>query len=106
MVDFANPVDKKQTALMLAAAEGHVDVMATLVRAGGDLDRADSEARTPLNYAFSRRHGAAVAWLQNKGASMRLGQLTLGLDAVLTVHDLLLYICIDICIYICVCVCV
>ena len=28
---------------------------------GGDLDRADSEARTPLNYAFSRRHGAAVA---------------------------------------------
>ena len=88
VVDFANQVDKKQTALMLAAAQGHVDVMATLVCAGADLDRADSEARTPLNYAFSQRHGAAVAWMKNKGATMRLGRHTQGFDAELTERDL------------------
>jgi len=70
--DFANPVDKKQTALMLAAAQGHLSAIILLVLGGADLDRPDAHGLTSLNYAFSQRQEAVVKWMSNMGATMRL----------------------------------
>ena len=69
--DFANPRDKQQTALMLAAGAGHQEGMTELLRAGADLDRADADGFTALNYGVSGRQDAVVQWLSSKGATLR-----------------------------------
>jgi len=86
--DFGNPVDKKQTALMLAAAQGHLPAVMILVLAGADLDRADGDGYTALNYASSNRQKEVVAWMANKGATMRQARQTQGFEAKLTLQDL------------------
>ena len=70
--DFANPVDKKQTALMVAAAAGSLPAVIDLVVGGADLDRPDAIGHTPLNYAFSHGHQHVVDWMRAKGATLRM----------------------------------
>ena len=70
--DFGNPVDKKQTALMVAAAAGNLPAVVQLVVGGADLDRADEMGQMPLNYAFSHGQQHVVEWMQSKGATLRV----------------------------------
>ena len=62
-----------QTALMWAAAEGHVAVVARLVAAGADVDvRSDAGGFTPLAFAVRAGHGAAFEALVEAGADVDL----------------------------------
>jgi hypothetical protein len=70
--DVGNALDKQQTALMLAAAEGHLNAVKVLAVAGSDLDATDSDGRTALNYAVSHAHHHVMQWLKNRGATLRV----------------------------------
>ncbi len=60
----ANAVDEDGvTAVYSAAEEGHVDVLAALVAAGGDVTLADADGVTPLHVAASQGHLACVQYL-------------------------------------------
>ena len=89
-VDFGNPSDKLQTALMVAAAAGKLEAVLVLVQHGADLDQIDAHGDTALNYAFSNRQQTVVEWMQNKGATMRMGHKTstTGFDLELTSDQL------------------
>lgn len=50
-------------ALFVAAEEGHVDLVAWLVRNGADVERVDSEGRTPLFAAAVANQGEVVEFL-------------------------------------------
>lgn len=58
-----------RTALMIAAAAGHADVVALLVEAGSDLELSDEEGSTALMLARSYGHLDVAAVLVNAGAS-------------------------------------
>lgn len=60
------------TLLHLAAKQGLVPLMDTLVRHGSSLDARDSIGRTPLHYALAAGKLQAVQWLIEKGADWRL----------------------------------
>jgi ankyrin repeat protein len=60
------------TALYIAATENHVRCMEALAEAGGDLDQANVDGRTPLMAAARSGHTAAVEWLLGRGADWRL----------------------------------
>jgi uncharacterized protein len=57
-----------RTALMIAAAEGHSDVVGLLVDAGSDLNLVDEEGSTALSLARSYGHLDVAALLSNAGA--------------------------------------
>jgi ankyrin repeat protein len=57
-----------RTALMIAAAEGHLDVVRLLVEAGSDLNIADAEGSTALSLARSYGHLDVAALLEAAGA--------------------------------------
>ena len=61
------------TALHDAARNGHADVLAALVRAGGDVNAASSAGRTPHEIAEEGGHGDEVAELRRAGAKPRGG---------------------------------
>ena len=42
--------------------------------------RCSRHGQTPLNYAMSHRHRHVVEWMQNMGASMRVGSRRVGSD--------------------------
>jgi protein DGCR14 len=57
-----------RTALMIAATEGHVDVVRLLVEAGTDLNIVDEEGSTALSLARSYGHLDVAALLSEAGA--------------------------------------
>ncbi len=57
-----------RTALMIAAAEGHLEVVRLLVEAGSDLSLADAEGSTALSLARSYGHLDVAALLEEAGA--------------------------------------
>jgi uncharacterized protein len=57
-----------RTALMIAAAEGHLDVVRMLVEAGSDLNLVDEESSTALSLARSYGNLDVAALLSNAGA--------------------------------------
>ena len=59
------------TALHLAAAFNHVNIMEIIVEAGADLDKANPAGITPLMGAAARGATAAVEWLLTRGADWR-----------------------------------
>ncbi len=60
LVPWINPLDAKDragaTPLCLAAAAGHVDVVAAFLRAGASAGLADAEGNTPLMHAVRNGH--------------------------------------------------
>ncbi len=58
-----------RTAVMIAAAEGHLDVVRLLVDAGSDLNLADAEGSTSLSLARSYGHLDVAALLEGAGAN-------------------------------------
>ncbi len=61
-----------RTALMIAAAEGHVDAVRLLVEAGSDLHLVDEEGSTALSLARSYGHLDVAALLAEAGARLEL----------------------------------
>jgi ankyrin repeat protein len=58
-----------RTALMIAAAEGHLDVVRLLVEAGSDLNTVDAEGSTALTLARSYGNLDVAALLEEAGAN-------------------------------------
>jgi uncharacterized protein len=58
-----------RTALMIAAAEGHLGAVRLLVEAGSDLNLADAEGSTALSLARSYGHLDVAALLEEAGAN-------------------------------------
>jgi ankyrin repeat protein len=58
-----------RTALMIAATEGHLDVVRLLVEAGTDLNASDAEGSTALTLARSYGHLDVAAFLEASGAN-------------------------------------
>ena len=61
------------TALMLAADEGHVDIVAYLIKRGANINQFDSEEKTALHYACDRNRKDIVKLLIENGADVNLG---------------------------------
>lgn len=61
-----------QTALMLAAAGGHLSAVRVLVGAGADLDRTAKYRLSALMLAVVNRHEAVARELAGAGADLRL----------------------------------
>ena len=59
-----------RTALMMAAFEGHADVVALLLEYGAEVDRADGAGRTALMYASSGPFPETVELLLENGADV------------------------------------
>jgi ankyrin repeat protein len=59
-----------RTALMMAAFEGHADVVALLLEHGAEVDRVDSAGRTALLYASSGPYPEVVEVLVANGADV------------------------------------
>jgi ankyrin repeat protein len=53
----------RQTALMLAAEEGHTETVRKLLRRGADVKRVDTGRHTAVNYAREGGHKDIVALL-------------------------------------------
>ena len=61
----------KVTHVHLAAQEGHTHVVMELIKAGADLNQANSEGYTPLFKAAENGHEGIVALLIQAGADVR-----------------------------------
>ena len=87
MVDM-NVVDNDNSALCIAAINGHKDIVKLLIRRGADLNKIDLQGKTPLYHAAERGKFDIVCLLINSGAksplvpAVRSGQIS-------TVHLLL-----------------
>lgn len=66
------PFATNETGLMLAAQEGHVEVMRLLIDAGAELNARQSRRWTALMYAAERSRADAVGLLLAKGANTAL----------------------------------
>lgn len=66
------PFATNETGLMLAAQEGHGEVMRLLIDAGAELNARQSRRWTALMYAAERSREGAVALLLAKGANTAL----------------------------------
>ena len=53
---------------MLAASEGHVNIVRTLVLAGADINIIDEDEMNALAHAADNDHAAVVRFLKSKGA--------------------------------------
>lgn len=56
------------TPLMVAAFEGHEDVVRILLEAGADVNAKDAEGNTALSLATTRGHQDVIKLLKAKGA--------------------------------------
>lgn len=86
------------TLLHLAAKQGSVPLMDTLVRHGSSLDARDSIGRTPLHYALAAGKLQAARWLIEKGANWRLegeGGLTCLHAAAISDNPALVELCVQ-----------
>lgn len=86
------------TLLHLAARQGLVPLMDTLVRHGSSLDARDSIGRTPLHYALAAGKLQAAIWLIEKGADWRLegeGGLTCLHYAAISDNPALVQLCVQ-----------
>lgn len=59
-----------RTALMAAAAQGHLGVMELLLSKGADVKRTDNEGSSPLAWACVRGQRHAVTALLDRGAAL------------------------------------
>ena len=59
-----------RSALILAAAAGHVDIVEALLKNGAKVDGRDKTGHTALNWAAMRGRTQVVTALQNKGADI------------------------------------
>jgi ankyrin repeat protein len=53
---------------MLAASEGHVNIVRTLVLAGADINATDEDKMNALAHAAANDHLTVVRFLKSKGA--------------------------------------
>jgi ankyrin repeat protein len=60
-----------RTPLMLAALEGHMEVVTFLVEEGADVNARDADGETPLYMAAGWGHEEVVAFLLSRGADAR-----------------------------------
>ncbi|WP_319268451.1 ankyrin repeat domain-containing protein [uncultured Draconibacterium sp.] len=62
-----NLIEKEEswTAAMMAAAEGQLEVLKTLVAYGADLDMVDIDGESSLDFAKSNGHSAVVEYLKS-----------------------------------------
>ena len=60
--------EDEQTALIVAAAEGHVECLSDLLKAGANVEGVDVRGSTALMYACWKRHKACVLTLLATGA--------------------------------------
>jgi ankyrin repeat protein len=69
VVDLVNtPASSGNTALHMAAANGHVEICACLLEAGAATDTKNGSGNTPLHWAALNGHLAAVSLLLERGA--------------------------------------
>ena len=68
--DVKRRTDDDETALHLAAAAGHADVIRELVARGADVDRRAENDVTPLHLAAAGGHAGAVRELAARGADL------------------------------------
>ncbi|MCY1720003.1 ankyrin repeat domain-containing protein [Prolixibacteraceae bacterium Z1-6] len=63
-----NLIEKEEnwTAAMMAAAEGQLDVLKTLIAYGADLDMVDVDGESSLDFASSNGHTAVVEYIKSK----------------------------------------
>lgn len=57
-----------ETPLLIAAREGHLNVVKFLYKKGGNIDYLPEIGISPVGWAASRGHGAIVKFLCHKGA--------------------------------------
>jgi ankyrin repeat protein len=60
--------EEGRTALMVAASDGHVNIVRALVLAGADINAIDDDQRNAVAYAAENDHAAVVRFLKSKGA--------------------------------------
>ena len=77
LLDLNAPVnhregDYQETALMIAALGGHIDVVTLLANRGGDLEARDIEGRTALMGASAKGHLAVVQLLVERKLYLRV----------------------------------
>ncbi len=70
-VDTLYEVDN-QTALMLAAAKGHADIVRMLITAGADVNKRTTGGRTALIYALCAKNPAGASLLLAAGANVNV----------------------------------
>eukprot|EP00927_Polykrikos_kofoidii_P055928 TRINITY_DN50111_c0_g1_i1.p1 TRINITY_DN50111_c0_g1~~TRINITY_DN50111_c0_g1_i1.p1 ORF type:complete len:146 (+),score=25.20 TRINITY_DN50111_c0_g1_i1:70-507(+) len=68
ILEVLNP--RGQTALILAAIEGHVDVTRVLLEHGADVEATDRSQGVPLAYAARAKHVEVVTLLLDYGADV------------------------------------
>ena len=72
-VGINTPLDSRgRVALHLAAAEGDVEAIDSLTRAGAHINQKDYAGKTPLFEAISRSDAAMVEFLLDRGATFRI----------------------------------
>jgi ankyrin repeat protein len=71
-VDVESATAEGSTALMLAAFNGHTDVVDTLLEHGSSVNQRDGIGRTALMYASSGPYADTVKLLVDKGAEVNL----------------------------------
>lgn len=74
---------KKRTALMLAASNGHTAVVKYLVDQGADVNARDGDNQTPLMYASRRSFNKTAAVLLKSGADVNVQSKKEGISALM-----------------------
>ena len=73
--------DNEQTALIVAAAEGHVECLSDLLNAGANVEGVDKNASSPMMYACWKHHEACGLALLVAGADARASSCNEGMTA-------------------------
>jgi ankyrin repeat protein len=72
-VNFVNHDDDSRTPLLVAAAEGHLDIVKMLYEKSADVNARDDQDDTALNAATDHNHLALASWLFEIGADFEAG---------------------------------
>lgn len=80
--------DEGQTALILAARNGHLEVVEALLKAGADPDHATADGRTALIMAAEGGHATVVESLLRAGADPNLATVSMGNETYGTAEEL------------------
>jgi ankyrin repeat protein len=72
-VNFVNHDDDSRTPLIVAAAEGHLNIVKMLYKKSADVNARDDQDGTALNAATDHNHLALASWLFEIGADFEAG---------------------------------